>query len=321
MGGARATSYEFNKESAPMKNQYEAFKNRDAAASAEYHQHKIASRCFFFLYIWCAVIFQSESLKYIFFSLFSLFSSDGDEMHGNAAGPYLKSLIYGGLDGIITTFATVTSVAGANLPPLVIIVVGIAHLFADGLAMGLGDALSSQAELDYNNTERLREKWEMEVNMDLELQEMVELYKARGIEEDDAMVIWHTLAKYPEAFLDLMMVEELQLMPPDENDNPWVGGVWTCLAFIAFGTVPLIPFLLAMIPLNFLSMTHETQMNWSVIVTVITLFILGILKSKLVEMGSNWMKSGLVMAGLGSLAAFISYILGVGLNRAFGIDM
>ncbi len=187
--------------------------------------------------------------------------------------------------------------------------------------MGLGDALSSQAELDYNNTERMREKWEMEVNMELEIQEMVELYKARGIEEPDALVIWHTLAKYPEAFLDLMMVEELQLMPPDENDSPWVGGVWTCLAFIAFGTVPLLPFLIALMPVSILQINSDAQMNASVIVTVITLYILGILKSKLVEQGSNWNKSGLIMAGLGSFAAFISYIIGVGLNRAFGIDV
>ncbi len=48
---------------------------------------------------------------------------------------HLKSIIYGGLDGIITTFATVTSVAGADLSVLVIIVLGIAHLFADGLSM------------------------------------------------------------------------------------------------------------------------------------------------------------------------------------------
>jgi hypothetical protein len=81
------------------------------------------------------------------------------EAHGNAAGPYLKALVYGGVDGIITTFATVTSVAGANLAPVVILIVGIAHLFADGLSMGLGDALSTQAEIDYNNAERLREKW------------------------------------------------------------------------------------------------------------------------------------------------------------------
>jgi hypothetical protein len=56
-------------------------------------------------------------------------------------GEYIKSIVYGGLDGIITTFATVTSVAGADFTAAVVVVLGISHLFADGLSMGLGDAM------------------------------------------------------------------------------------------------------------------------------------------------------------------------------------
>ncbi len=36
---------------------------------------------------------------------------------------------------------------------------------SDGLSMGMGDFLSSQAEIDYTASERKREAWEMEVNM------------------------------------------------------------------------------------------------------------------------------------------------------------
>ncbi|RHY29066.1 hypothetical protein DYB32_005472, partial [Aphanomyces invadans] len=63
-------------------------------------------------------------------------------------GGHIKSAVYGGLDGIITTFATVTSVAGSGLPHSVILILGLAHLVADGLSMGMGDVLSSQAEID-----------------------------------------------------------------------------------------------------------------------------------------------------------------------------
>lgn len=40
------------------------------------------------------------------------------ESEANTAGTYVKSLVFGGLDGIITTFAIVATVAGASLPPL-----------------------------------------------------------------------------------------------------------------------------------------------------------------------------------------------------------
>ncbi len=80
------------------------------------------------------------------------------ENHMNGGG-YIKSAVYGGLDGIITTFATVTSVAGSGLPHAVILILGLAHLVADGLSMGVGDMLSSQAEIDLVNHERSRETW------------------------------------------------------------------------------------------------------------------------------------------------------------------
>ena len=104
-----------------------------------------------------------------------------EENHGNVANDYLKSIVYGGLDGIITTFATVTSVAGAHFSALVVIVLGISHLFADGLSMGLGDTLSSQAELEYNIAERRRERWEMDNNMDGEIEEMIAIYIKKGM--------------------------------------------------------------------------------------------------------------------------------------------
>ncbi len=97
-----------------------------------------------------------------------------------AYGEHIKSIVYGGLDGIITTFATVTSVAGAQLSPVVIVVLGISHLVADGLSMGTGDAMSSQAEIDMNKNERRRERWEMENNMQGEVDEMIDAVREEG---------------------------------------------------------------------------------------------------------------------------------------------
>lgn len=91
--------------------------------------------------------------------------SPKEEGHNTDTGEYIKSIVYGGLDGIITTFATVTSVAGAEFSAAVVVVLGISHLFADGLSMGLGDYMSSQAEIDYTASEREREQWEMDQNM------------------------------------------------------------------------------------------------------------------------------------------------------------
>jgi VIT1/CCC1 family predicted Fe2+/Mn2+ transporter len=55
---------------------------------------------------------------------------------------YIRDLIYGANDGIITTFAVVAGVTGGALSPRTVMIVGIANLFADGLSMGVGNYLS-----------------------------------------------------------------------------------------------------------------------------------------------------------------------------------
>ena len=79
-------------------------------------------------------------------------------------GEFLKSLVYGGLDGIITTFAIVMSGLGANMQMSTVLVMGVSNMFGDGVSMAMGDYLSSRAEQDYIKGERLRETWEVENN-------------------------------------------------------------------------------------------------------------------------------------------------------------
>jgi vacuolar iron transporter family protein len=64
-------------------------------------------------------------------------------------GTYIKSIVYGGVDGTITTFAVVSSVVGASLPPYIILILGFANLLADGVSMAAGDFLSTRAEYAY----------------------------------------------------------------------------------------------------------------------------------------------------------------------------
>ncbi len=61
------------------------------------------------------------------------------EPHSSNHGQYIGSAIYGGLDGIITTFAVVAGVAGAQLSAGVVLILGFANLLADGISMAVGD--------------------------------------------------------------------------------------------------------------------------------------------------------------------------------------
>src|SRR5262245_42923439 len=65
------------------------------------------------------------------------------------AGPprsYLRDFIYGAVDGIVTTFAVVSAVAGANLPSGIVIILGAANLAADGFSMAVSNYLGTRAD-------------------------------------------------------------------------------------------------------------------------------------------------------------------------------
>ena len=66
------------------------------------------------------------------------------EPHGalQTARHYIRELVYGANDGIITTFAVVAGVAGGQLSTKVVLICGAANLLADGLSMAVGNYLA-----------------------------------------------------------------------------------------------------------------------------------------------------------------------------------
>mmetsp|Transcript_9769 Transcript_9769/g.26553 ORF Transcript_9769/g.26553 Transcript_9769/m.26553 type:complete len:342 (+) Transcript_9769:100-1125(+) len=77
-------------------------------------------------------------------------------------GEFIKSFVFGGLDGILTSFAIVAGSAGAGLGVGAVLAIGISNVLADALAMGVGEYLSTKTEHEYIAEERAREAWELE---------------------------------------------------------------------------------------------------------------------------------------------------------------
>ena len=61
---------------------------------------------------------------------------------------YIKDIVYGANDGLVTTFAVVAGVVGANLPTTIILIVGFANLLADGFSMAVSDYLGTKSECE-----------------------------------------------------------------------------------------------------------------------------------------------------------------------------
>ena len=58
----------------------------------------------------------------------------------------IKSMVFGGMDGILALFSVVTGAAGAGFSTQVILSIGLANMFAEAFGMAVGDYLSTKAE-------------------------------------------------------------------------------------------------------------------------------------------------------------------------------
>eukprot|EP00698_Gefionella_okellyi_P007739 TRINITY_DN1891_c0_g1_i1.p1 TRINITY_DN1891_c0_g1~~TRINITY_DN1891_c0_g1_i1.p1 ORF type:complete len:299 (-),score=63.86 TRINITY_DN1891_c0_g1_i1:972-1868(-) len=233
----------------------------------------------------------------------------------NSVGAYIRSAVYGGLDGIICIFGVVSGVTGGQLPWTVLIVIGIANLLSDALSMGLGDYISTNAEVLYAASERKRERWECDNYLEGEIEEMIEFYEKKGLSNPDATRVVELLSKDKDIFVDFMMIEELGILPEEESRDAWKHGLVTFAAFVLFGSVPLASFVVA-----YATMHVDESTAWQCFLvacgfTLLTLFILGAIKARFTN--ERWYWSGMQTTLLGGAAAGIAYGISYGISTVY----
>jgi len=229
-------------------------------------------------------------------------TKEAPEEHGGAGSQYIGDLVYGGLDGIITTFAVVSGVAGANLGTSIILILGLANLLADGFSMATGAYLSTKSEQEYYNKERERELWEVEHFPEGERAELYEIYHQQGYTEEEAHQLVEIISRKKERWEDAMMIDELGLIR--DEGNPLMNGLATLIAFLIVGAVPLLIYLIGLI----VPISPDIAFRIALVLSGLSLFGLG--TAKVLVTHQNPFRSGLEMLLVGGLAAGVAYGVG-----------
>ena len=233
---------------------------------------------------------------------------EGRQMQLHSAGKFdngvLKAAVFGANDWIVTTFAVVAGVAGAQLPPVIILVMGLANMFADGLSMGLGDYLGERSEAQHRARQYEIEKWEVEHIPEEELVELDDYFQKKEINIADRKQLSNILRKYPKFWAELGFIDEMGVTLQVDRQI-WLSGVVTFFAFLAAGFLPLIPYVLFYLGVP---LAQEHQFNYSIIATASALFFVGSLRTYITK--GAWWKNGLEMLAIGTIAAATAYVLG-----------
>jgi len=201
--------------------------------------------------------------------------------HLSRAQEFLKPIVYGGNDGIVTTFAIVAGFAGAKaegaveLGVLAILVFGLANLFADAVSMGLGEFLSGRSQRDLYEAQRAETLREI-AKGNPGPEGLSRILQARGLTPEDAREAAEILARSPDLVADLALTYERHL-PHPSSARPAADGLMTFLSFVVLGSVPLLPY--------FFLAPDATTFRLSVAATAAALVALGLLRFSATEEG------------------------------------
>jgi VIT1/CCC1 family predicted Fe2+/Mn2+ transporter len=214
-------------------------------------------------------------------------------------GGGVRDMIFGANDGLVSTLAFVAGVVGAITDPSIVLLSGVAELFAGTISMAVGSYQSSKSELEVLERESQRKKVRKGKSLKEERGMLIRFYEAEGFKKEEAEAIIDRIAKKDELPLKMNALEELGLTPK-ELGNPVKAGVLCGVSFGLAAIVPILPFIL---PIN----AWEALIA-SATATVATLFGVGAIKT--IFSRKNWIWSGLEMMFIGASAAAITYVIG-----------
>jgi len=154
---------------------------------------------------------------------------------------WLRAGVLGANDGIVSVAGIVAGVAGATTDRAPILTAGIAGLVAGAISMALGEYVSVSSQRDTEQALLDKERRELVTIPDQEFDELVELYRAKGLSEQTARSVAEELTAH-DAFAAHVDVE--LGIDPGNLTNPWQAAAASAAAFTVGAVLPILAVLL-----------------------------------------------------------------------------
>jgi len=227
----------------------------------------------------------------------------------------VQSMTYGGVDGVITTFAVLAAGHAANMQFNNMIIIALATLLADAISMGYGDYISTRLMVRFidNTSARLDSEFEKDPEpIKTELKELIQkgVSNGKGLSEADSDALVNLLAKDKAMFLNAKMALEMD-MDPDTPSNMEmiVDASKTFFAFLAFGMIPLSIYLISLL-VSDEDRNENVVFGISSVCTLIGLFCIGVVAALITRQKEDAFKNGLFVVSNGCACAGAAYLAG-----------
>jgi VIT1/CCC1 family predicted Fe2+/Mn2+ transporter len=166
-------------------------------------------------------------------------------LQSGGGGNALRAAVLGANDGLVSNLSLVMGVAGAAVAGHTILLTGLAGLVAGSCSMAMGEWLSVNSAREMHQRQIDEEARQIEAHPDLEQEELVVIYQAKGLDERVARSLSEKMFQSKDAVLDTMAREELGVDPEELGGSAWAAAASSFLLFAAGAFFPVAPFAFA----------------------------------------------------------------------------
>jgi vacuolar iron transporter family protein len=225
--------------------------------------------------------------------------------HETRGSSVVRPVVFGATDGLVCNLSLIMGVAAAaKEDPHSIVIAGIAGLLAGGFSMAVGEYVSVRSQRELLDYQVELQRHQLHHTPDDERAILMQIYVAKGLSTAEADLIVDRIMTDPEKAIETFVREEIGLSA-ETMGSPVAAGIGSMSAFAVGAVIPLLPFLFLAAQVAFVT---------SIVASGIALFAIGLAVSRLTHRSP--FVTGLRQAGLGALAAGVTYLIGTMLGTA-----
>jgi vacuolar iron transporter family protein len=223
----------------------------------------------------------------------------GYESHIGDSRQYMRDIILGVNDGLVSTFLLVSGVVGGGLDADQVLLTGVAGALAGMISMSIGEYLATKAQDEVFDAEIALEKIHLRDHRQHERDQLTGMLGDMGLDGDDLETVVEIIDSSDEAMLNMHAALEFGVVD-SERRSPYAAAVASGLLFLLGALPSVIPFAIWD--------SAATGLLAAAVLSGIGLFFVGAIKT--IQTKKSWMISGLENLALGLVAGVLSFFVG-----------
>ncbi len=226
------------------------------------------------------------------------------QAHIGDSRQYMRDIILGVNDGLVSTFLLVSGVVGGGLTATQVLLTGVAGALAGMISMSFGEYIATKSQDQVFDAEIALEKIHLRDHRQHEKDQLADMIGAMGLEGDDLSTVVEIIDSSDEAMLNMHAALEFGVVD-SERRSPYAAAVASGFLFLLGALPSVIPF----------AIWDDTTVALlaAAVLSGIGLFFVGAIKT--LQTKKNWLLSGSENLVFGLAAGVLSFFVGKAFNN------